>query len=58
MNSVMEIGEKIVFIHDGKKCWEGNSQGVMDSEDAELNDFIFASDFAKRTKKSIDQTSS
>ena len=58
MNSVMEIGEKIVFIHQGEKCWEGNSQEVLDSNDEELNDFIFASDFAKRSKKNIDQTSS
>jgi phospholipid/cholesterol/gamma-HCH transport system ATP-binding protein len=58
MNSVMEIGEKVVFIHEGVKSWEGSSQEVLDSDDIALNDFIFASDFAKRAKKNMDQTSS
>jgi phospholipid/cholesterol/gamma-HCH transport system ATP-binding protein len=58
MNSVMEIGEKVVFIHNGEKCWEGNNQEILNSQDEALNDFIFASDFAKMMKKSIDQTSS
>lgn len=58
MNSVMEIGEKVVFIHEGHKCWEGSSREIMNSKDEALNDFIFASDFAKQMKKSIDQTSS
>lgn len=58
MNSVMEIGEKVVFIHKGKKCWEGNNEEILNSQDEALNDFIFASDFAKMMKKSIDQTSS
>lgn len=58
MNSVMEIGEKVVFIHEGRKCWEGNSKEILNSKDEALNDFIFASDFAKQMKRSIDQTSS
>ncbi len=58
MNSVMEIGEKVVFIHDGHKCWEGNSEEILNSKDVELNDFIFASSFAKKMKNSFDQTSS
>ncbi|MBN1115662.1 MAG: ATP-binding cassette domain-containing protein [Bacteroidales bacterium] len=58
MNSVMEIGEKVVFIHEGRKCWEGNNLQILNSKDEALNDFIFASDFAKRAKQNIDQTSS
>lgn len=58
MNSVMEIGEKVVFIHEGHKRWEGNNKDVLNSKDEVLNDFIFASDFAKRLKNNIDQTSS
>jgi phospholipid/cholesterol/gamma-HCH transport system ATP-binding protein len=59
MNSVMEIGEKVVFIHNGRKCWEGTNVEIMNSDDEALNDFIFASDFAKRVKESnIDQSSS
>lgn len=58
MNSVMEIGEKVVFIHEGRKCWEGNSQQILKSEHEALNDFIFASSFAKKMKNAMDQTSS
>jgi phospholipid/cholesterol/gamma-HCH transport system ATP-binding protein len=55
MNSVMEIGEKVVFIHNGKKCWEGNNKEILSSKDEALNDFIFASDFAKKMKNTIDK---
>jgi phospholipid/cholesterol/gamma-HCH transport system ATP-binding protein len=51
MNSVMNIGEKIVFIHDGKKEWEGSKEQIMDSSNKELNDFVFASDLFKRVKE-------
>ena len=50
MNSVMEIGEKIIFIHDGKKWWEGTKHDIMQSNNTELNDFVFASAMAKRAK--------
>ncbi len=50
MNSVMEIGEKVVFIHEGRKGWEGNREGILDSDDENLNDFVFASNFAKKIK--------
>lgn len=48
MNSVMEIGEKIVFIHEGNKCWEGNNKEVLKSDCKTLNDFIFANSLAKQ----------
>jgi phospholipid/cholesterol/gamma-HCH transport system ATP-binding protein len=50
MNSVMEIGEKVVFIHEGRKGWEGTREGILDSDDENLNDFVFASNFAKKIK--------
>ena len=50
MNSVMEIGEKIVYIHEGKKWWEGTKDDILLSENQELNDFVFASAMAKRAK--------
>ena len=53
MNSVMEIGEKIVYIHQGKKWWEGTKEDILHAENAELNDFVFASAMAKRAKKSL-----
>ena len=53
MNSVMEIGEKIVYIHQGKKWWEGTKDDILHSDNQELNDFVFASAMAKRAKKSL-----
>jgi phospholipid/cholesterol/gamma-HCH transport system ATP-binding protein len=51
MNSVMNIGEKIVFINDGEKAWEGSKDQIMNSSNKELNDFVFASDLFKRVKE-------
>jgi phospholipid/cholesterol/gamma-HCH transport system ATP-binding protein len=51
MNSVMEIGEKVVFIHEGKKGWEGTKEDILKTKDKDLNDFIFASNFAKKIKE-------
>ena len=42
MNSMMEIGEKIMFLYRGKKLWEGNSGTLTQSGIAELNEFIYA----------------
>ncbi|GAB3565710.1 ABC transporter ATP-binding protein [Spirosoma luteolum] len=42
MNSMMEIGEKIVFLYEGKKLWEGNSESLTHSSVDELNEFINA----------------
>ncbi|MDR0954918.1 MAG: ATP-binding cassette domain-containing protein [Rikenellaceae bacterium] len=53
MNSVLEIGEKIIFIHDGKKWWEGDKHGVLTSKNKELNDFVYASPMAQRAKQNI-----
>ena len=53
MNSVMEIGEKIVYIHQGKKWWEGTKDDILHADNQELNDFVFASAMAKRAKKSL-----
>ena len=53
MNSVMEIGEKIVYIHEGKKWWEGTKDDILLSENPELNDFVFASAMAKRAKSVV-----
>ena len=50
MNSVMEIGEKIVYIHEGHKWWEGTKDDILQAENPELNDFVFASAMAKRAK--------
>ena len=51
MNSVMEIGEKIVYIHEGRKWWEGTKDDILHADNPELNDFVFASAMAKRAKR-------
>jgi phospholipid/cholesterol/gamma-HCH transport system ATP-binding protein len=53
MNSVMEIGEKIVFISEGVKCWEGNKDEILNSDCETLNDFVFANSLAKQLKTEL-----
>ena len=55
MNSVMEIGEKIVFIYEGRKWWEGTKHEILHADNRELNDFVFASAMAKRARANIDK---
>lgn len=50
MNSVMGIGDKIIYIYNGKKWWEGTKEEILHSDNAELNDFVFASKLAKRLR--------
>jgi phospholipid/cholesterol/gamma-HCH transport system ATP-binding protein len=50
MNSVMEIGEKIIFISDGVKRWEGNKNEILSSDCGPLNDFVFANSLAKKLR--------
>ena len=51
MNSVMGIGENIIFIYQGQKEWQGNSGEIMSSTNELLTDFIFASDLLKKMKE-------
>jgi phospholipid/cholesterol/gamma-HCH transport system ATP-binding protein len=53
MNSVMEIGEKVVFIHNGEKAWEGTSDDILNTSHEALNDFVFASNLAKKIKEKM-----
>jgi len=53
MNSVMEIGDKVIYIYKGKKWWEGNKHQIMDTNNKELNDFIFASELTRMVKDRI-----
>ena len=50
MNSVMNIGENIIFIKEGVKEWQGNNKEVITSNNKALNDFIFASDLFRKVK--------
>lgn len=53
MNSVMEIGETILFIFEGKKWWEGSNENILQSDNKELNSFVFASRMAKKAKQNL-----
>ena len=50
MNSVMEIGDKIIYMYQGKKEWEGSNKEIIFSKSERLNNFIFASEFLKDAK--------
>lgn len=51
MNSVMNIGDNIIFIKEGMMEWQGNSKQVMSSTNKALNDFVFASDLFRKVKE-------
>ena len=53
MNSVMGIGENIIFIYEGKKEWQGISSQIMGSDNQKLTDFIFASDLLKNMRQIV-----
>ncbi len=51
MNTVLEVGDKILYLYHGEKWWEGNVDDILRTDNKELNDFIFASRLAKNIKK-------
>lgn len=51
MNSVMEIGQNIAYINNGLISWSGNKEELLESDNEQLNDFVFASELFKRLKK-------
>ena len=53
MNSVMGIGENIIFIHEGRKEWQGVAGDIMHSTNQLLTDFIFASDLLKNMRSIV-----
>ncbi|MCC8424240.1 ABC transporter ATP-binding protein [Mucilaginibacter sp. UR6-11] len=50
MNSVMGIGEHVIFLHNGEKWWEGSNKEIAKTDNQELNDFVFASKFMQAAK--------
>ncbi len=50
MNSVMEIGDKIIFLVEGKKIWEGTNQQILNTDDKMINDFVYSSELFKKVK--------
>lgn len=54
MNSVINIGDSVIFLNEGIKEWEGTKSEVMDAKNEKLNDFVFASDLFKKIKVAED----
>ena len=50
MNSVMEIGEKIVFLKNGKLVWQGTNQEIFKTDNKDVTDFVYSSDLFKKIK--------
>ena len=51
MNSIMEIGDNIIFLKNGHKEWQGSRHEIMTSDNEALNDFVFASELFKKVKQ-------
>jgi phospholipid/cholesterol/gamma-HCH transport system ATP-binding protein len=51
MNSVMEISDKIFFIHEGKLWWQGTKENIWTTDNVEINNFIFASELTKKIRQ-------
>jgi len=53
MNSVMGIGDNIMFLHNGEKWWQGSNKEIAHTDNKELNDFVFASKFMQAAKEKL-----
>ncbi len=51
MNSVMEIGDSILFLQDGKKAWEGSKELIFKTDNQAVNDFVYSSNLMKKIKQ-------
>ena len=51
MNSVMEIGEKIIFLKEGHKAWEGTNEDVFKTDNEAVTDFVYSSELFKKVRK-------
>lgn len=51
MNSVIEIGDKIAFVYKGKLWWVGDKHEILDTDNEELNNFVYATELTRRLKK-------
>ncbi|MCJ8291304.1 MAG: ATP-binding cassette domain-containing protein [Flavobacteriales bacterium] len=53
MNSVIEIGDSVMFIHEGQNWWSGDRQSIITTDNQEIIDFVYASDFMKEIRASM-----
>ena len=50
MNSVLQIGEKVIFLSNGEKSWEGSNEDVLNTDNKKLNEFVFAAPMMKKIR--------
>ena len=55
MNSVMEIGDSIIFIHKGYNHWQGDKNSILITDNEEINSFVYASDFMREIRDNLRQ---
>ncbi|WP_159800487.1 ABC transporter ATP-binding protein [Flavobacterium sp. MK4S-17] len=53
MNSVLQIGEKIIFLKNGVKEWEGNNEQVLQTKNKSIIEFVYSSDLFKKLRESL-----
>ncbi len=53
MNSVVEIGDHVFYIHKGKLWWQGDKESILNSDNTELNEFVFATELTKKIKSTL-----
>src|SRR5690606_40751035 len=58
MNSVMEIGEKILFLKDGLKAWEGTNEEIFRTDNKTVTDFVYSSDLFKKVRERSEEHTS
>jgi phospholipid/cholesterol/gamma-HCH transport system ATP-binding protein len=51
MNSVMEIGQKIIFLKDGLKAWEGSNKTIFRTDNESVTDFVYSSELFKKVRR-------
>lgn len=55
MNSVIEIGDNVLFIHNGRNWWEGDRKSIITTDNQEILDFVYASDFMKEIRSAMQE---
>ena len=55
MNSVLEIGDNIAFLHKGLKLWEGTKKEILRSTNKELSEFVYATKFLKQFRERLEK---
>ena len=58
MNSVIEIGENVIFIYEGKNWWQGDRKSIITTENPEIGHFVYASEFMREIRQNIQNTRS